>query len=118
MGASDFPNRVTWAQDGPGQSVTVTGGGPYAYWTLGLVDPDGGMFRDFDPLTFDPTQVNVGLSYFDFSDDIRTYGATMTFDSLTLDGHTLPVPEPTTLGLFGAGMLLLALTGRRARMAG
>jgi len=111
----DFPNSVTWADDGLSQSLTVTGGGPYWYWVLGLVDPDGGLFSNFDPATFDATQVDIGKSFFNFSDDIRSYGATVAFDTLTIDGHSLQVPEPATLGLLGLGLLLLPLAKRRTR---
>jgi hypothetical protein len=114
-GLDYFPNGVTWAEDGPAQSLTVTGGGPYWNWTLGLVDPDGGLFRNFDPATFDATQVDIGQSFFNFSDDIRSYRATVAFDSLTIDGHSQQVPEPATLSLLGVGLLLLPLIRRRTR---
>ena len=84
-------------------------------WTLGLVDPDGGLFRNFDPATFDATQVDIGQSFFNFSDDIRSYRATVAFDSLTIDGHSQQVPEPATLSLLGIGLLLLPLIRRRTR---
>ncbi|HEY4365689.1 MAG TPA: PEP-CTERM sorting domain-containing protein [Steroidobacteraceae bacterium] len=107
-----FPNGVTWADEGRAQSQTVTGGGPYWNGTLGLAAPNGGMFRNFDPATFDATRVDIDHSYFSL-DDIHAYRAVVAFDNLTIDGYSQQVPEPASLGLFGAGLLMFAFASRR-----
>jgi hypothetical protein len=107
-------DTVTLLQNGPEQTFRVGGGGPYWYWRMSFLDPDGGLFANFDPETFDPGQVDIGASFAEFSGDIRSYGATLDFSTLVFDGYPQSVPEPATLGLFGAGLLILAVRRRRA----
>ena len=106
---SDGPDSVTLLDDGTEQSFRVTGGGPYWYWTMEFVAPDGGLFQDFDPMTFDPTRIDMSRSFAAFSDNIRSYGALVEFDSLAFDGYPSQVPEPATLGLFGMGLCGMGL---------
>lgn len=108
------PDGVTLFEEGTAQSFTVGGGGPYWNWSMGFAAPEGGLFENFDPMTFDPTRVDMSRSFAAFSDDIRSYRAAVAFDSLVFDGYPSQVPEPTTLGLFGAGLLMLGFARRRA----
>ena len=111
-----WEDTITLLQEGSQQTLRADGGGPYWYWVMTLVDPDGGLFQNFNPETFDPRQVDLGASFIDFSGDIRSYGAIIKFTTLAFDGYPpQSVPEPTTLGLFGAGLLLFALRRRRAQ---
>ena len=110
-----WSDSVTMLEEGAQQSFQVRGGGPYWYWSMSFLDPDGGLFRDFNPETFDPRQVDLSRSFAEFSGDIRSYGATISFDTVVFDGYSQAVPEPAPLGLFGAGLLLVALMKRRAR---
>lgn len=107
-----WEDSIVLAKEGAQQSFRVGGGGPYWYWSMIFVDQDGGLFKNFDPGTFDPRQVDIGASYADFSGDIRSYGAIVDFDTLIFDGYPRPVPEPLTLGLFGAGLLMLVARRR------
>ena len=108
---------ITLAQDGTGQSVTASGGGPYWGWSLNFVNSQGGLFHDFDPATFDPTHVDIDESYATFSDDIRSYYARVTFDSVGFDGYPVSIPEPASAGLLTLGVLILACTRRRSPRA-
>lgn len=108
-----WEDTVTLLDNGSEQTFRVGGGGPYWYWTISFIDSDGGLFENFDAETFDPGQVDISASFAEFSGDIRSYGATIDFSTLVFDGYPQSVPEPTTLGLFGAGLLVLAVRGRR-----
>lgn len=108
-----WEDTVTLLQNGSEQTFRVGGGGPYWYWTMSFVDPHGGLFDSFDPETFDPGQVNIGASFAAFSGDIRSYSATIDFNTLVFDGYPQSVPEPAALGLFGAGLLVLSIRRRR-----
>ena len=108
-------DSITLGQDGAGQSVTARGGGPYWGWSLNFINSDGGLFDDFDPATFDPAHVNIEESYATFSDDIRSYYARVTFDTVSFDGSALSVPEPSSVGLLALGALLLASARRKHR---
>ena len=110
--SDNWPDSVTLAEEGTAQSLSVAGGGPYWGWSMEFVAPGGGLFQDLDPMTFDPTQVDMSRSFATFSDDIRSYGARVSFDSLLFDGYPSQVPEPATLALFGAGLLMLLFTRR------
>jgi hypothetical protein len=109
---SDY-DSVTLLDDGTRQSFGLRGGGPYWYWAMTFVAADGGLFQDFDPESFDPTQVDLGASWADFSGDIRSYGSIVSFDTLVFDGYPALVPEPATFGLFATGLLLMARRKRR-----
>lgn len=110
-------DSITLAQDGTGQSVRASGGGPYWGWSLTFINSAGGLFHDYDPTTFDPTQVDISQSYATFSDDIRSYQASVSFASLGFDGYPLSVPEPASAGLLALGVLILGCTRRRTRRA-
>lgn len=113
----NWPPSITWTDDGIRQSIQVRRGGPYHYWRLSLVDADRQLFHDLDPATVDFSQLDFGLSTLTFSGDIRTYALSVTLDQMNLLVDGMPVsssvPEPGSLGLFGAG--LLALVGIRRR---
>ncbi|HEY4365690.1 MAG TPA: hypothetical protein VGN07_00510 [Steroidobacteraceae bacterium] len=100
-------NHAELVDRGAGQSFTLSSGGPYQYGILSFADPDGRLFSNFDPTTFDPRQVDIGQSFVRFSDNIRLYNATVAFDSLIFDGYPQQVPEPATLGMLALGLLLL-----------
>jgi hypothetical protein len=44
--------------------------------------------------------------------DDNNYQSGLAFDGVTLGGQPLPVPEPATYGMLGAGLGLLALRRR------
>lgn len=108
-----WQDSIVLLQEDTQQSFDVGGGGPYWYWSMTFVDPDGGLFQNFDPATFDPRQVDIDTSFAEFSGNIRSYGATVDFDTLSFDGYPRSIPEPVTLGLFGVGLFMLAALGRR-----
>lgn len=75
----------------------------------------GGLFQDFDLATFDPARIDTELSSAAFSDNIRSYRALISFDTLTFEGFPSQVPEGATRGLFSLGLALLAFASRQRK---
>jgi len=88
----------------------------YANASLRLVAPEGGLFTNFDPATFDLTAVSVAASTASFSANTRGEGVNVRFLDIRFDGtEPHPVSEPGSIALLGLGLLAVGVMRRPQR---
>jgi hypothetical protein len=109
-----FTHALILSESGQAQTAQLFFFAAYANANLYLTAPNGNLFTNFDPATFNPAAVSVAASSAQFSANTRAEGVAVRFTDIRFDGYEpQPLPEPGTLALFGLGLIAIGTLRRR-----